>query len=595
MKERCSIWIRVCLVLFTCLGPLVLAPAVMAQEPPEEPATDPDNPGATTEAVDELSEEAKRLATLAGILESEAAIAAEIEELEAAFQEAETDEQKAAVSEQIEELLTRGNNLENDFNMLASGIDPSTFFEQEAEQLDWKQELEGIFAPVIAELKEASAYPREIEALRAELTGYERRLPQVEEAVSSLQQVTEINQDEKVAERLAELSEFWTQQRDELASRREAADQRLAEKEGEKVTFGQATGNILRLFFKKRFINLLVALLAFAGIFLLLRFLHRLAHKLIPDEVSHRRQLAIRFADIAYYVFTVVVAIGALLVVLYMSADWVLLTIAVFVLIGVAWAARTAVPLFLEQARLLLNVGAVREGERLIYNGIPWKITSLSLYSELVNPELRGGTLRLPLKDLVEMRSREAEDDEAWFPSRIKDWVILSDGIYGEIVEQTPEVVIVATVRGSYQHYPTIEYLNHHPRNLSSNFFAVNHIVGLDYRYRDIVNTEIVSKLKQGLEEGFRKEFYGEHLAVVIVEFKEMSASSLDIITIAKFRGGAASEYTEIRWKLQQLALEVCNENGWEIPFPQLVVTSANGGEAQPLLTGGPAPSRPSL
>ncbi len=67
-----------------------------------------------------------------------------------------------------------------------------------------------------------------------------------------------------------------------------------------------------------------------------------------------------------------------------------------------------------------------------------------------------------------------------------------------------------------------------------------------------------------------------------------MGASSLDVITIGKFRGGAASEYTEIRWKLQQLALEVCNENGWEIPFPQLTVSSLNTeATAASLLAGG--------
>ena len=132
--------------------------------------------------------------------------------------------------------------------------------------------------------------------------------------------------------------------------------------------------------------------------------------------------------------------------------------------------------------------------------------------------------------------------------------------------------MIVSTARGSYRSYPAVDFIAQHPKNLSSNFFSVNHVVGLDYRYRDIVNTEVATKLKATIEEGIKKMFYGEHLLTVIVEFKEMSASSLDLITIAKFKGPAASEYTEIGWKLQQLALDCCNENGWEIPYPQLTV-----------------------
>lgn len=552
------------LLLFTA-GLFWLPTAYAQPEDPTEPAA----------AGPELSKEATRLATLAGILESKTTIDVEIQQLEETYQAAETDEQKRSISLEIEAVRARADDLEKDFNVLASGIDPQTFFEQPSAKLDWREELADVFAPIIAELKNASAYPREVEALRTELALYERRLPATEEAVASLGRLQDANEDPKVEQQLSELVSYWAQQREEFATRFQATEQRLAEKEKQEVSLGQAAGDILRLFFKKRFFNFIFALLAFVGIFFGLRFLHRLIHRLLPEGGSHERQVAVRLADIAYYLFTVVVAIGALLVVLYMSADWVLLTIAVFVLIGVAWAARTAVPLFLEQARLLLNVGAVREDERLIYNGITWQVRSLSFFSELYNPDLRGGIYRLPLKDLLGLRSRRAEEDEPWFPSRIGDWVILSDGIYGEVVEQTPEVVIIATVRGSYQHYPTVDYINQYPRNLSRNFFACNHVVCLDYRYRDIVNTEIITKLKQGLEAGFRKEAYGEHLAVVIVELKEMGASSLDVITIAKFRGGAASEYTEIRWKLQQLALEVCNENNWDIPFPQLSVHSA--------------------
>ncbi len=547
-----------------CLAACLLLPwPVAAQSAPSAEPTDQET---------EARQAEERLSTLHHLLESIAELELEVQQAELDHQDAETDDQKNAISEQVAELTARIGDLESDFDVLASGIDRELFFEEPTDEFNWKAEVAAIFAPVITELKQASAHPRELEALRSELALYEKRLPALEEALASLHRLKERSDDEAVSQRLAELIEFWTLQRDEHTSHFEAVEQRLEEKESAQVGIHHAAGEILRIFFRQRLVNLLFALLAFAGIFFSLRYLHRLVHKYLPSGGTHSRQLFIRLADIAYYLFTVLLAVGALLVVLYLSADWVLLTIAVLVLIGVAWAARNAVPVFLEQAKLLLNVGAVREGERIVYKGIPWQVASLSMFSELENPALRGGTYRLPLKDLVGLRSRQAEEDEPWFPSRISDWVILGDGTYGEIVEQTPETVVVATVRGSYKHYPTVDYLQQHPKNLSSNFFAVPHTVSLDYRYRDIVNTEIVDKMKKTIEEGFRREFYGEFLDRVIVELKQMGASSLDVITIARFRGGAASEYTEIGWKIQQLALDACNENGWEIPFPQLTI-----------------------
>ena len=104
----------------------------------------------------------------------------------------------------------------------------------------------------------------------------------------------------------------------------------------------------------------------------------------------------------------------------------------------------------------------------------------------------------------------------------------------------------------------------------------MNNILPLDHKYRKIVNKEIAPKLKKAIETGIKKEFYGEFLLQVIVELKTISPSSLDLITIAKFTGDAASEYFEIGWKLQQLALEVCNKNEWDIPLPQLVLHQEN-------------------
>ena len=554
--------------LFSCW---LTFPAFAQTEDPDAPPVE-DAP-----QVIDRSAEQERLATLQNILDNKAALEEAVDRLKREQAAAQTDEQKELLSERIKERWDRVEALERDFSVLAAGIDPDAFFEPSVDSFEWQDEVEQILAPVLIELKAASAHPRELEALRSDLALINKRLPLAEGAVSALQRLLEVTDDPGLSRQLAQLEEFWTRQRDEMKNRYASTQQQLEEKEKERAGFGHAVTEIIRIFFHQRFINLLSALLAFVVIFFLLRLLHRFALSRLPSGGSPGRQMMVRLIDISYYIFTVTAAFFGLLVMLYLSADWVLLTLAVLILVGAAWATRNAIPVFFEQIKLLLNLGAVREGERLIYQGIPWKVANLGFFSELENPLLRGGILRLPLKDLVGLRSRAAADDEPWFPSKMGDWVIASDDTYGEVVEQTPEVVILSTVRGSYKHYRTVDYLAHRPKNLSSNFFSVNHTVSLDYRYRDILNSEIAPILKQGIREGIEKEFYGEHLVQVIAELEAMGSSSLDLITIAKFKGEAASEYFEIGWKLQQIALDICNENGWDIPFPQLVVHRPEG------------------
>ncbi len=78
-----------------------------------------------------------------------------------------------------------------------------------------------------------------------------------------------------------------------------------------------------------------------------------------------------------------------------------MLGIALIFLLWGGLDAKQTFPMFWEQTKLLLNLSTVREGERAIYNGLPWHIKSLNLYTKLINPALKGGMIRLPLRELI--------------------------------------------------------------------------------------------------------------------------------------------------------------------------------------------------
>jgi hypothetical protein len=78
----------------------------------------------------------------------------------------------------------------------------------------------------------------------------------------------------------------------------------------------------------------------------------------------------------------------------------------------------------------------------------------------------------------------------------------------------------------------------------------------------------LLAHIKQRLEE----EGYGEKLLNLRVEFERASASSLDILVIADFKGELAELYNRLRRSLQRYCVEACSVNGWEIPFTQLTL-----------------------
>jgi hypothetical protein len=263
------------------------------------------------------------------------------------------------------------------------------------------------------------------------------------------------------------------------------------------------------------------------------------------------------------------------LLVLYLFQDWVLLTLAVVFMIGLAWTSKSAIPRIWGEMLLMLNLGTVREGERLIYNGVPWLVQSLNFGALLVNPELAGGQLRLPLHDLFELRSRSFEPAEPWFPTRLGDWVLLDDGTLGKVVLQTPEVVRLILLGGGRRTWPTPDFLTQSPVVLSTGF-RLSVPFGLDYQHQAFIAREIPTRLASRLREGLLREGYEKDLVNLDVEFAAAGASSLDLHVLADFSGAAAPHYHVLQRAIQRLCVEACNDYGWVIPFPHVTLHMAS-------------------
>jgi hypothetical protein len=249
----------------------------------------------------------------------------------------------------------------------------------------------------------------------------------------------------------------------------------------------------------------------------------------------------------------------------------------ILLILGVFWASKDAVPKFWSQGMLLLDTGPVREHERVIHEGIPWRVGSINFYTELVNPALSGGRIRLPISDLSELRSRSAGAEEPWFPTNKGDWIVLSDGTFGEVLLQTQEQVRVRQLGGAVRVYPTADFVAATPLVLSGGF-RLNTRVEIDYAYRPIAAREVPEKVAARVQRALAESRWKEHVVRCTAEYEAAAASALVVLLQVDFAGEVARDYNVLSRRLARWCLEVCNEEGWEIPFTQITLHRGDGG-----------------
>jgi hypothetical protein len=228
-----------------------------------------------------------------------------------------------------------------------------------------------------------------------------------------------------------------------------------------------------------------------------------------------------------------------------------------------------------------------------LYNGVPWLVQSLNFYTRLVNPELAGGDIRLPLRDFTELRSRPFAPDEPWFPTRVGDWVLLSDQTLGKVILQTPEVVRLVLLGGGRRTLSIPDFLAQSPTLLSTGF-RLDVDFGIDYQHQALIAREIPATLEATLREALGRDGYAKHLVNLAVEFAEAGASALNVRVLADFAGAAAPSYHVLRRAIQRICVEACNAHGWIIPFTQLTLhLAAASREALSGRDGSPRPGEP--
>jgi len=550
--------------LLTALAICLASIAPIASAQPEDDAD-----ASATAAVE--TEATRKARGLASILLSRRALSEELAELQA---ELETDAalgREQAILDDIQEISLKLADLEVSFSELAAEIDPGEFADGDGDAtIDLGGEVRELLSPLVSELKRATSRPREMERLRTVIGQTGDRIERIQQGLGNLAVLTANVSDPALLEALQRERSEWLSLHLELATRYEIDRQKLEQMLSEQPSFGEVMESVFELFFKSRGRNLILALTATILFMLLLRRLH--ARALESTALRSRGDALLpRLLNLLFVLFMGIGGVLVFLLVLYLFGDWVLLILMLLVVFGALWASKQAIPHFWNQGTLLLNLGPVREGERLSLGGIPWRIEKLNFYTELVNERLVGGTLRLPISDLTDLRSRSFDETEPWFPTETGDWVVLSDDTFGMIEVQTPEQVVLRLMGGVVKTVPTADFLALKPTNVSGGFTS-NLIFGLDYAHLPAITTTIPLAMQDFLRDGLRGSPVAEWIENVEVFFNEAAASSLDLRIVVTLSGGAAPFYKVVPRLASRVCVDACNAHGWQIPFPQLTV-----------------------
>ncbi len=525
-----------------------------------------------------------KLDTLRALLATRDKLRAEAEEQRKRqrTETAETAKEEARV--QAENLDRRRQEVERDFATISTGMRVADLGGKPAEEPpppSLQEEISQLLAPILGDLRELTSKPRLLKQLQEEIARLQGQVAQADRALAEIDSLLAQVPSSKsgggsLRTALTDTRKQWKGRRDEAASRMAAAAHQVQQLNGAEGGFWTSVGLQFQDFVYTRGTNVLLAALAFLTVLYGLRALYYGILHLLPVRRYARLSFTVRVLDVAHQGLSLLLATATGLLVLYARGDWMLGGLAILGIGALLITAKSGFARHMEQLRLLLNLGPVREGERVVIDGVPWRVGKIHVYTQLTNSVIGGPGLRLPLDRLSGLISRPPGLDEPWFPCRKRDWILFNGTTLAQVADITPEYVEIAYSGGLRRR---LLHGDFHAADVAvlSGGFARSTTFGIDYAHLEEATTVIPAKLCEDVRAALLEQVPEGELVDVSVEFQEAAASSLDFLVIARFTGAQAFNYLILGRLLQRAAVDSCRRHGWSIPFPHLVIQQKPG------------------
>ncbi|MDH3872343.1 MAG: hypothetical protein OEU44_09020, partial [Gammaproteobacteria bacterium] len=368
------------------------------------------------------------ITTLQSLLQLQSELKRDIQDLNRQLASAQTEAEKNDIKAQLGKLETDLQTTAGNLKGIAAGADIASLRTAEEKKFVLQDELFSLLRPALKEMRDMTSHVRQKSELKDKIASYREKLPVAELAVVNLTGLLHENENEALERHLEGMLAEWRKQLTVIKSELQSAELKLDTLESSEASLAEASQSYLKAFFQRRGLYLAQAILTVMGILLLSRLSYKAMVKLLPGYRVEHRSFRIRLLDLMHRIITVVLAILGPMVVFYVAEDWVLFSLGILLLLGIGLTLRHALPRYWQQIQLFLNVGSVREGERIYLNGLPWRVRQINIFSLLENPTAEL-CQRVRIDELVDLKSHPIKQGDPWFPCLRGDWVILSDGM----------------------------------------------------------------------------------------------------------------------------------------------------------------------
>lgn len=452
--------------------------------------------------------------------------------------------------------------------------------EEEILQYDWQKELIKIVQPVFSSLQNLTESQRKRDFIRTTRSELEENVIAIDEALLHLDEIDRSQLNDASLRQLNKIHNNWEIRRSYYENQLELINLQYREMEREGSLSERVIQGIWNFITNEGKI-LFFSLGTFFGLLYIFSWILRrivARHEKKVQSLPHVKKttLAWRIILLVYEIFSFIVAFAALLVILHSSGDMVLFGFAILIILAMIISLRNSIPAYFKRLRTFLNMGLAREGERVIYQGIPWEIEHINLYSVfLLNPALDNGRVRLTIDCLESMISRDVPHDEAYYPTNQGDTVLV-DSVYAKVVRQTPETVYLETYGTAFE-YGTEEFAARKPMNLTTGYIASTQF-RLDSSHRDDDIEAIIAILKETAEAQLANDPECEAFVnAVYANFREINLYG-DLVFGMSISMGANAEgyYYAMPRLLQRSGVLAAKRHGWKLPRKSLVVEQVN-------------------
>lgn len=457
---------------------------------------------------------------------------------------------------------------------LLEDVDIQLMSDTEAQAFDWRDELVEVVEPLLSSLKSMTKRPRQMAELRKVIDLESQKLAVAEQALATVNDIPVEALNEGAAIRLQATREKWNDTYNLVNERLLSSRSQLSRLTNSERSFMNSVTSGMQDFFTGRGLTLFIAITAAVAGCGLMRLCWHLFNTRLTKKSVRRKATWYRLLAYSFHLLTLLLVVGIVLTVLYLRQDVLLMGLAFLALATALISLRAFLPRFLKEVRYLLNLGAVREDECVIHDGLPWQVMSLNMLTVLRNPAL-DGVIRLPLEVMTTKVSRPVVRDESWFPTHRNDFILLPDKTFGQVLSQTPGLVSLSVKGGMSMTVTTAEFYSTSVMNLSrSNTYGIAVNFGLDYSLQGISLSTIPDVLKESVSARLKAAGYkiGKDITNVMVEFAAASESSIDFLIYTTVSSARASDYFAVERQVQQACVAAANENEWQIPFPQMTL-----------------------